>query len=140
MKKVFLDSSILVAASASKTGASALILGWCRQGKIAGFVSKDAVNEASKNVSLKLDSAAQQRLTQFLQKAALKLAPNPPLSLVIKCEKLIFPKDAPILAAALNVGVDYLVTLDKKHFLQEDVLKFAQPAKILLPGDFVKLW
>lgn len=140
MKKVFLDSSILVAASASKIGASSLILGWCRQGKIVGYVSKDAVNEASKNVSLKLEIAAQQRLTQYLQKANLNLAPNPPLSLVIECEKHIYPKDAPILAAALNIAADYLITLDKKHFLQKNVLKFAQPTKILLPGDFVKPW
>lgn len=94
MKKVFLDSSVLIAACASKTGASALILGLGREKKIQIF----------------------EKITQ--------------------CERIIYPKDAPILAAFLESSCDFLITLDKKHFLAPQVLKFAAPRKVLLPGEF----
>lgn len=58
---------------------------------------------------------------------------------IAKCEKVIFVKDAPILAAAIKSPVSYLATLDRKHFFQEKVIKFTKPLKIITPGKLLKL-
>ena len=136
--KVFLDASVLVAASASVNGASAYILHLSRQRKIKAFVSEDALSEAVKNVNLKLDDIGEERLKTYLIKANLKLVDSPEAEAIALCEKFIHFKDAPILAAAITKRVDILLTLDKKHFLTKLVADFAKPIIILTPGDFLK--
>lgn len=137
MKKVFLDASVLVAACASKTGASGLTLGLCRLEKIQGYVSLDVIGEARKNVYLKLKPVASKRLAEFLKLANLLLVPPPSIEEISHCEQAINPKDASILAAALKSPASFLVTLDKKHFLQPKVINFAQPLKVTSPKDLV---
>ncbi|MBU1322938.1 PIN domain-containing protein [Patescibacteria group bacterium] len=136
--KVFLDASVLVAASASVNGASAYILHLARQRKIKAFVSEDAVGEAVKNVNLKLAAAGKERLKTYLIKARLKLVDSPEAETIAACEKIIHFKDAPILAAAIAKRVNILLTLDRKHFLTKSVADFAKPMKIFTPGGFLR--
>ncbi len=75
MNSVFFDSSALVAAAASLEGASALILGWCREKKLTGYISTDVLGEAKKNVAIKLSSSAIARLDRLVEKAYLVVAP-----------------------------------------------------------------
>lgn len=138
MIKVFIDSSVLVAACASKTGASAFILGLCRQRKVEGYISLDVIGEARKNVNLKLGIKEKERLKFYLKKANLILLPSPELEEVARCEEVINPKDAPILASALESQVSHIVSLDRKHFLDKGVQKFVKPKIILTPGNFLK--
>lgn len=138
MKKVFLDSSVLVAACASLSGASAFILGYSRKNRIRTFVSLDVVGEARHNVHHKLNPEAKNRLIHYLKKARLELVASATTEEVAESERHIHPKDAPILAAAKQRRVQFLVTLDRKHFLQPKVKIFAKPIEILTPGDFVK--
>lgn len=138
MKQAFLDSSIIVAACASKRGASALILGYCRQKKVQGFISLTVIGEARKNVIFKLGKIGKERLVYFLKHANLKLTEEPSLAETVVCETVIHPKDAPILAAAVKNKVKFLITLDKKHFMQNQVLHFVKPLIIISPGEFVQ--
>jgi len=135
---VFLDASVLVAASASKSGASAYVLHLARQRKINAFVSEDTVGEAVKNVNLKLGDIGKERLKTYFIRAKLILVDNPEAETIVLCEKFIHFKDAPILACALANKVNVLLTLDRKHFLNQAVFDFAKPMKILTPGDFLK--
>ena len=137
--KVFFDSSVLVAACASETGASAYLLGLCKQKKIQGFVSLDSIGEARKNVNLKLGKVGKTRLIAYLKLANLILTSSPTPEEIAECERAIFVKDAPILAAAIKSSVLYLVTLDRKHFFQAKVIKFAELLKIITPGELLKL-
>lgn len=136
--KVFLDASVLVAASASVKGASAYVLHLARQRKIQAFVSEDALSEAVKNVNLKLDDIGEERLKTYLIKANLKLVDSPEAEAIALCEKFIHFKDAPILAGALANKINVLLTLDRKHFLTKSVADFAKPMKIFTPGDFLR--
>ena len=137
MMKVFLDSSVLVAASASKTGASAFVLGYCRRKKVLGYTSLDALGEAKKNVVLKLEPLSQNRFAFFLKHANILLVEDPSVEETAKCEKVINAKDAPILAAAVKGPASFLLTLDRKHFLKPEVMAFAKSLEILTPGEFV---
>lgn len=138
MIKVFLDSSVLVVACASKTGASAFILGWCRAGKLKGYISIETLKEAKKNVELKLNSIGKKRFAYYLKFANLVLVASPSLEKIAQCENYITQKDAPILAASFKSPASFLITLDKKHFFDVRLVKFAEPLEILAPGKFVQ--
>jgi len=137
--KVFFDSSILVAASISKIGGSSYLLGLSRKKKIKGVVSLDVIGEARKNINLKLGLKEKQRFIFYLKNANLKLISGLSAEEISECEKLIFPKDASILAAAKKSRADYLVTLDRKHFFNPKVINFAKPLKIITPKDLIKI-
>lgn len=136
--RVFLDASVLVAASASLTGASAYILHLARERKIKALVSEDTIGEAVKNVNLKLGETGKRRLEVYLDKGRLNLVGNPEAETVAICEKVINGKDAPILAAAISAKADILLTLDRKHFLTDKVFRFSEPIKILTPGNWLR--
>lgn len=137
--RVFLDASILVAASASVNGASAFALHLSRTKKIKALISEDVLGETKKNVEQKLNEAGQQRLQVYLKLARLVLVNNPKPETIRACEAAIHIKDAPILAAAVASKADVLLTLDRKHFLTKKVADFAKPMKIVTPGDWLRL-
>jgi len=137
MKKIFIDSSVLVAACASKKGASALILAYCRQKKVKGYFSPEVIGEAKKNVNLKLLPPAKKRLFILLQLTNLSLVPSSSVEGINRCESFIDKKDAPILAAALKSPAQFLITLDKKHFFKPRVTENITNLQIITPRDFV---
>lgn len=137
MTKVFLDSSVLIAACGSKTGASAFVLGYCRKEKIQGLINIKAVGEAKKNVLLKFGEIEKKRLLYYLKMANLVIVPSSSVEEISRCEKVINSKDAPMLAGAIKSKADFLLSLDKKHFFNSKVQKFTGKLKIITPGDFV---
>jgi predicted nucleic acid-binding protein len=64
---------------------------------------------------------------------------DPPATAVARAAALAAQKDASILSAALEAKVDYLITLDKKHFLKHKVKK-SIPIEICTPADFLKIF
>jgi predicted nucleic acid-binding protein len=140
MKKVFIDSSVLVAACASFTGASAYILSQTKQKKIKSYISADVIGEAKKNVFLKLDEKGKGRLDEYLNEIDFRIVSSPTPYEIAICEKYIFPKDAPILAAAIKTKCAYLITLDRKHFFQPQARSFAKSMgiAILTPRKFIR--
>ncbi|MDP2860338.1 MAG: PIN domain-containing protein [bacterium] len=137
MKTVFLDASVLVAACASKTGASAFILGYSQQRKVKCFISPEVIGEAKKNIRLKLKESGEERLEYYLKTAGLQLVGEPTLTDIVRCEGVIIFKDAHVLAAAIKSEAGYLITLDRKHFFTPEVISFSRPLKIITPGEFV---
>jgi predicted nucleic acid-binding protein len=47
-------------------------------------------------------------------------------------------KDAPIVAAAKKAGVDYLVSLDRRHLVNQAEVARASGLKIVLPEEIVR--
>ena len=128
---------MLAAAAASLEGASALILGWCRQRKVTGYIFADVLGEARKNVELKLGISNLSRFENIIEKSHLVLIPEPTVELIGVCELVIYPKDAPILAAAVQSPADIILTFDRRHFFTKEAADFAAPKKIMTPGDFI---
>lgn len=140
MKHAFIDASVLVAACASLSGASAYIFLQAKQNKIKAYISTDVIGEAKKNVFLKLDEKGRERLDAYLSEIDFAVVPSPSPYEIAVCERYIFPKDAPILGAAIKGQANYLITLDRKHFLQPEVIAFAKSmgVTIIAPHDFIK--
>ena len=55
-----------------------------------------------------------------------------------KFEKIINEKDALVLAGAEKSRVDYLVTLDRKHFFTKKVRQAKFSFKIITPGQLIE--
>jgi len=133
--KVFIDTNVLIAGLNSVTGASATLLDLCEAGVIQMVVSRQVLIEADRNVAAKFPQLVD-RFHQFMHTLAPLMVEDPTLASMEKAATVVDRKDAPILAAAQNANVDFLIRLDKKHFLnpkmrQKVILKVVSPIECL---------
>lgn len=131
---VFLDSSVLFSATSSVTGGSAKAL---TIKKIDLFVSRLVLAEVERNVRLKLESHHLDRFFRLASQTVI-LDQLPTKEQISKAKEVIMKKDAPILASAKLSQANFLLTLDKKHFLTEKVIQYLKPTKVLTPKMFFK--
>ena len=141
MKKVFIDANIFFAASYSKNGGSALILELAKKKKIKIITVSYALAEAEKNIELKLG----QKYLSIHHQNILDINPeiqsldNLNLETIHMLENFLVLKDIPILAGALFSKAEFLITLDKRDFLDNKKLtNLNLPFKILNPENFIK--
>ena len=120
------------------TGASAAVLDLCESETVQIVVSRQVLVEADRNLSAKLPNLVSQ-YRQFIQDLAPLMVDDPPATAVKKAAALVGRKDAATLAAAIGEEVDYLVTLDKKHFLKGKTPKDVH-LEICTPADFLKIF
>ena len=136
--RVLLDASVFIAAAGSRTGASALLLSLCRHGHAKAVSSRLVLLEAERNIQGKLGQAALLRFYQEIASLDLDLVEAPTPQEIATQSRIINPKDAHVLAAALKGGVEVLLTLDRKHFLSQPVLQAGLPFVMMTPGDFLR--
>ena len=140
--KVFIDTNVLIAGVNSVTGASATILDLCEAGVLQMVVSQQVLIEADRNFEAKFPELVG-RFRQFIHNLAPLMVEDPTPASMEKAATLVDRKDAPILAAAQNANADFLITLDKRHFLNprmrpEVMLKVVSPREFL--QSFQKLF
>jgi len=133
---LFFDSSCLIAAAGSPTGGSSLLLAICARGFLRGAVSHAVLAEAEGNILTNLPPPALTRYRQEILHIPLIVAPIPSTTKREAAAPITGEKDADVLASAVYVGADYLITLDKRlahRITQEEQLSL--PA--LSPGEFI---
>ena len=138
--RLFFDASVLIAAAGSKTGSSALILELCHCHKAKAICSRLILLEADRNIRAKLSRDALLRFYQEIGSLDLELVATPSQHEISKQRQIINHKDAHVLAAAVKGNVDFLLTLDRKHFMSSKVLDAEFPFQIMTPGDFLHRW
>ena len=136
--KVFIDTSVIVAGIASRTGASATVLDLCEAESIQMVISRQVLVEADRNISAKLPNLILQ-FRRFFRNLAPLMVDDPPKTAVEKAAIILPLKDASILAAAIESKTDYLITLDKKHFLKEKV-RHRFPLTVCTPAEFLRIF
>jgi predicted nucleic acid-binding protein len=136
LTKVFLDSSVVFTAVNSPIGGSAKLF-TLKSVKLT--VSRLVLAEVEKNVRKKLFSYHLERFFMLVDKLVI-LDQFPDDDLIKKAEKVIVKKDAVILAEAKQAKVEYLVTLDRKHFLKAEVEKFLWPKRVVTPKMFFETY
>ena len=136
--KVFIDTRVLIAGVASLTGASAAVLDLCEAESIQMVISRQVLVEADRNFSAKLPGLVNE-FRQFIRNLVPLMVEDPPAAAVERAASLIDRKDAAILAAAIESKVEFLITLDKKHFLKQKVLRNI-PIQICTPSDFLRIF
>jgi putative PIN family toxin of toxin-antitoxin system len=135
---IFIDTNVLIAGLASISGASALVLDLCEAGAVQIVISRQVLVEADRNISSKLPILTG-KFRRFIKNLAPLLVEDPTFLEVKKASSLIHKKDAPILAAARKVKVDYLITLDKKHFLTSRE-KERVVVPLVTPAEFLQIF
>jgi predicted nucleic acid-binding protein len=133
--RVFLDTSVLISSLASSTGASAAIRDLGEAEELRLVLSRQVLVEADR-VLLKKFPQLIERYRLFIKNLAPELADDPSPHAVRDALTVIESNDAPILAAANHARVDYLVTLNTKHFLTPKVRAFCS-VPIVTPGEFL---
>lgn len=133
--RVFLDASVLVAAALSPSGGSFRVIAESPTRGFLVFTSPYAHREAETTLINQYLRAlpALYHLMTFVE-----ISPDAPLDVVETLLEIIDFKDAPVLGAALGIGADALLTLDRAHFLKNSKITNAYARlRVMTPGDFL---
>jgi len=132
---LFLDSSALIAGIISSQGAARALLLLSEDKKVAITVSEQVVAEVERNIARKIPKALKAAREMILH-GKFFIVRDPSLSEVLGHQDWIaHPADVPILVAAVNARVDFLVTLNSRHFLDDREVSHRCGLKIGTPGD-----
>ncbi|PJB99273.1 MAG: hypothetical protein CO077_02570 [Candidatus Nealsonbacteria bacterium CG_4_9_14_0_8_um_filter_35_12] len=138
--KIFLDSSVIIAAILSSTGGSFRLIRESFFNNYNLLISDYVLDECIRILNKKYPTKAN-ILTLFLTNFNFKILRDPPEKEIENLIEIINFRDTPILAAALKYKSNYLATLDKKDFLNPKVLEFAKKKKlaIITPKEFLEI-
>jgi predicted nucleic acid-binding protein len=134
MINLFFDSSALYSAIFSSTGAARELLKMAMKDEIITIISQDVIVETSRNLSRKAPELVGV-LERFLLVAPFKVVESPAVEDVQAAKKYVVAKDAFIVAAAMNVHADYLVTFDRKHLIDPPEVTAQSGLRIGTAGD-----
>jgi predicted nucleic acid-binding protein len=132
---IFIDTNILIAGIGSKTGASYGVLRLAEIGLIQLYTSQTVITEAERNVQRKLPNSLP-ILVETLVTTQIHIVPDPPMAESDKWVAYIEAKDAPILAAAILLPAQRLLTLNTKDFTPN--VAMASGLIIQTPGEFIQ--
>ena len=138
MTKVFLDANVIFSSIISASGGSAYIIELAKKKKLKLISSRLALKEVQRNLREKREDSDIIKFYDLLAEIEILLIDTNRLRAKKEHASLMGEKDAPILAAALASKAEFLLTLDKKHFLNSKVAKANLPIKIVPPGEFIK--
>lgn len=134
---VFLDTSALFTGIWSSTGGARLILKLGESGVIKLLVSGQVLKEIERVLRRKSPENLGY-LALLLDRSRIDIAPEPSEDILKSCADIVPHKgDAQVIGSAWECEADYFVTLDRKHFLDNHLLKEKIPFQIGTPGDFL---
>ncbi len=136
--RIFLDTNVLIAGLSSRTGASACLLDLGDAEEVDLVLSRYVLVELDRVIAEKFPHLTE-RYDAFLKEFCFELQAEPSISRIREAAAIIDLGDAPILAAAKLAQVDYLVTLDIRHFHTPRVRAYL-PIPILTPAAFLTVF
>jgi predicted nucleic acid-binding protein len=133
--QLFLDSSALFAGIVSPDGGARVLLLLAENQRIHIVISEQVVIETERAIARKLPTALAD-VRQVIAKSVYRIVKNPsPQDVSARLDWLPDPTDVPILVAAMQTGVDFFVTHNRKHFLEDGQLPQRAGLRIGPPGD-----
>lgn len=136
-----MDANIFFAAAGSLQGGSAFVLELGKRQKFEVVTVSHALLEAERNIRSKLGEKYLARHHQNLLelKPIIQSIAAVPTEKLVEFEKFIPMKDIPILVGAILSNAQFLITLDRRDFLENRRLRsLPLPFDIITPGDFLK--
>lgn len=134
--KVFLDSSVLFAASRSPMGSARDLLVAGILGRATLVISLFVVDETRRNLTRKSPHALPV-YEAFLSRGLVQIV-EPPEALVQRAAEFIVQKDAEIVAGAGHAGVTFLATYDRKDLISKREEIFAAfGVTVATPGEIL---
>jgi putative PIN family toxin of toxin-antitoxin system len=136
--RVFFDTNVIFSGMYAQSGPPARLLHAYAEGRLIMVLSSQVLEELVRTIRIKLPHA--------LPGLYLLLASNPPEIFadpdeddVARWTQVIHPADAPILAAAAAARVDYLVTGNTTHFVDNRAVAGQSGLRIVTPAQLVNL-
>ena len=134
MVRVFVDANVISAAAHWPQGRARALFRLAAAGRCELVASPHAIQEARRNLALKSPQGAE--AVDALLEQVEKVAEAGPQTVESATSHDLQDSDAPILAAAIAAGVDFLVTGDRTHFghlFGQDVggVRIVSPAEAL---------
>src|SRR5436305_4643223 len=118
LPRVMLDANLLIGAFLAPR-ASRQVMEWAREGRVRLVLSPYVIAEARRMIS----RAFRRRLAEFdafIASTPHELAPDPAPEVVAEHRGLVAdPADVPVALAAIQAGVDYLLSSDH-HLVADD--------------------
>jgi predicted nucleic acid-binding protein len=132
---LFLDSSALFAGIVSGIGAARVLLLLAESENIRVTISEQVIVETERAIAKKVPQALKD-FRQAILASKVRIVRDPSIEDVMAHLDLIsHPADVPIILAAMNDNADYLVTLNRKHFIDDQSVSQKSGLRIGAPGD-----
>jgi predicted nucleic acid-binding protein len=132
---LFFDSSALFAGIVSASGASRALLLLAEAGQVSITVSEQVVAETERVVARKIPRALS-NYREALRATGLRIVGDPsPKEIEVHKDIISHQADVPIVVAAMQVQADYLVTLNRRHFVDDPNVGARSGLRIGPPGD-----
>ena len=132
---LFLDSSVLIAGIISSQGASRALLLLGENEKIVIAVSEQVIAEVERNIARKVPKALP-FAREILTRINMRIFHDPSVETVQQhLDWIQHVVDVPILVAAAQAEVDFLVTLNTRHFIDDPKVAEVSGLRIGTPGD-----
>jgi predicted nucleic acid-binding protein len=133
--EIFFDSSALIAGIVSSHGAARALLLLGEDDKIILIVTEQVITEVEHNIARKAPKALP-FARQVILSSKIQVLRDPPVTTILEHQDWIDHKtDLPILIAASTAHVDYLATLDSRHFINNPEVARLSGLRIGSPGD-----
>lgn len=132
---LFLDSSALFAGIVSADGAARALLLLAELGQVRLLISEQVIAETERAIARKAPGVLGELRQAILQSQAGILSDPDPQDVCEHLDWMVDPADVPILLAAMRAKVDYLVTLNRRHFLDDPQVAQRSRLRIGTPGD-----
>jgi predicted nucleic acid-binding protein len=107
------------------------------QNKVRLIVSPDVLDEIERNLTKKAPQTLSLFQT-FLNVVEFEITPDPSPEAVQAVAEYVAAKDAVVVAAAILVKPDYLVTYDRKHLLEPSEVAAQSGLRIVTPDVVVQ--
>lgn len=132
---VFFDSSAFISGIISGKGAARALLLLAEDKRISIIVSEQVIVEVERNIAKKIPKIL--HLTrEFIRETNLIIHKDPTKEEVNEHLNWVnHAADVPILVSAMKANVDFLVTLNTKHFLDDPQVTLKSGLRIGTPGD-----
>ena len=134
--EIFLDTSVIIASVMSLTGGARLLFHLAQAGTVKLLVGSGVLGEAEEVMQRKAPELLG-LLAQLLDEAGIEISGPPTAAQQKKARSLLsYAPDANVLAQAMAAKSDWLISHDKKHFVDNPGLNDL-PFKIGTPGDVI---
>ncbi|MFN2133914.1 MAG: putative toxin-antitoxin system toxin component, PIN family [Anaerolineae bacterium] len=132
---LFFDSSALVSGIISAQGAARALLLMAEARVLAITVSTQVIAESERAIA-RVAPHALVAFREAVRSSGLQIVPDPTLEEVqAHLNVIAHPADVPIVVAAMQARVDYLVTLNRRHFIDDPAVSARSGVRIGSPGD-----
>lgn len=132
---LFVDSSALFAGVVSPSGAARALLLLAESGHVTITVSEQVITETERAIARKAPQALPY-YREALRSTGLTIVRDPlPEEVAAHHDLIAHPADVPIVLAAMKAGGDFLVTLNRRHFLDDKGVAARSGLRIGTPQD-----